>query len=197
MAWTDERVELLTKLHADGLSSSQIGGRLGVTRNSVISKIHRLGLANGRLPLSRKKMTGMVRLHRRDLATINGRRKMSGQSPYASLEAYLATAARKRAEVEEYASVPEVEVPPTERKGVLDLEPGDCRWPIGDPQQAKDFHFCNGKSVPGLPYCDHHCRRAYEPPKPKSHLPRVQRIANNITDIGRTLAEFDLMTVGE
>ena len=45
MAWTDERVELLKKLWAEGLSASQIAARLGgVTRNAVIGKAHRLGL---------------------------------------------------------------------------------------------------------------------------------------------------------
>ena len=44
--WTEERVELLRKLWAEGLSASQIAGRLGeVTRNAVIGKVHRLGLA--------------------------------------------------------------------------------------------------------------------------------------------------------
>ena len=43
MAWNDERVELLKKLWSDGLSASQIAGRLGsVTRNAVIGKLHRL-----------------------------------------------------------------------------------------------------------------------------------------------------------
>ena len=46
MTWTDERVELLKKLWADGLSASQIAAELGgVTRNAVIGKVHRLGLA--------------------------------------------------------------------------------------------------------------------------------------------------------
>ena len=46
MTWTDERVELLKKLWADGLSASQIAAELGgVTRNSVIGKVHRLGLS--------------------------------------------------------------------------------------------------------------------------------------------------------
>ena len=46
MSWNDERVEALKKLWADGLSASQIAGRLGgVTRNAVIGKVHRLGLA--------------------------------------------------------------------------------------------------------------------------------------------------------
>ena len=55
MAWTDERVELLKKLWAEGLSASQIAGRLGsVTRNAVIGKVHRLGLS-GRATTSRMK----------------------------------------------------------------------------------------------------------------------------------------------
>src|SRR5438874_4887521 len=46
MSWTDERVELLKKLWADGLSASQIAAELGgITRNAVIGKVHRLGLA--------------------------------------------------------------------------------------------------------------------------------------------------------
>ena len=55
MAWNDERVDLLKKLWADGLSASQIAGRLGgVTRNAVIGKVHRLGLS-GRATTSRMK----------------------------------------------------------------------------------------------------------------------------------------------
>src|SRR6185312_2025053 len=55
MAWNDERVELLKKLWSDGLSASQIAGRLGgVTRNAVIGKVHRLGLS-GRATTSRMK----------------------------------------------------------------------------------------------------------------------------------------------
>ena len=46
LPWTDERVELLKKLWADGLSASQIAGQMGgVTRNAVIGKVHRLGLS--------------------------------------------------------------------------------------------------------------------------------------------------------
>ena len=53
MAWNDERVELLKKLWAEGLSASQIASRLGgVTRNAVIGKVHRLGLS-GRATSSR------------------------------------------------------------------------------------------------------------------------------------------------
>lgn len=43
--WTDERVEILKTEWATGKSASQIANILGgVTRNSVIGKVHRLGL---------------------------------------------------------------------------------------------------------------------------------------------------------
>ena len=55
MSWTDDRVELLKKLWGEGLSASQIAGRLGgVTRNAVIGKVHRLGLS-GRATTTRMK----------------------------------------------------------------------------------------------------------------------------------------------
>src|SRR5438876_11617406 len=51
MTWTDERVEMLKKLWADGLSASQIAGELGgVTRNAVIGKVHRLNLSGRAKP---------------------------------------------------------------------------------------------------------------------------------------------------
>ena len=46
MNWTDERVELLRKLWAEGLSASQIAAQMGgVSRNAVIGKVHRLKLS--------------------------------------------------------------------------------------------------------------------------------------------------------
>src|SRR5208337_2932931 len=48
MTWTEERVELLRKLWREGRSAAQVAAALGseTTRNAVIGKIHRLGLAD-------------------------------------------------------------------------------------------------------------------------------------------------------
>ena len=51
MNWTDDRVEQLKNLWTEGLSASQIARALGgVTRNAVIGKVHRLGLAGRASP---------------------------------------------------------------------------------------------------------------------------------------------------
>ena len=46
LGWSEDRVERLKALWADGLSASQVAKQLGgVTRNAVIGKVHRLGLS--------------------------------------------------------------------------------------------------------------------------------------------------------
>ncbi len=46
--WTAERIEQLRSYVDTGLTCSQIAAEIGVTRNAVIGKIHRLGLSPGR-----------------------------------------------------------------------------------------------------------------------------------------------------
>ena len=49
--WTDDRIEQLKSLWTEGLSSTQIARALGgLTRNAVIGKVHRLGLAGRASP---------------------------------------------------------------------------------------------------------------------------------------------------
>ncbi len=51
-SWTDERLTLLKQLWDEGLSISQIGEKLGVTRNAVAGKAHRLNLKKRQSPIS-------------------------------------------------------------------------------------------------------------------------------------------------
>src|SRR4051812_50015809 len=64
MNWSDERVDQLKTLWTEGLSASQIARALGgVTRNAVIGKVHRLGLA-GRASPSRSERPRLPVAHK-------------------------------------------------------------------------------------------------------------------------------------
>jgi GcrA cell cycle regulator len=155
MSWTDDRVDLLKKLWAEGLSASQIAGRLGsVTRNAVIGKVHRLGLS-GRATTSRMKS----HRPRQRMAA-----KRLAKSRYATI-GNPALRALYNAETNVYLPpTEELVIPVAERKSIQTLTEVTCRWPIGDPQNT-EFHFCGKNKVPGLPYCEFHARRAFQPPQ--------------------------------
>ena len=52
-AWTEERLAQLRKLWDEGLSISQIGDALGVSRNAIAGKAHRMGLPKRPSPISK------------------------------------------------------------------------------------------------------------------------------------------------
>lgn len=51
--WTDDRIAKLKKLWTDGLTTGEIGKRLGVSKNAVVGKAHRLGLKGRPSPIRR------------------------------------------------------------------------------------------------------------------------------------------------
>lgn len=161
MSWNDERVETLKKLWQDGLSASQIAGRIGgVTRNAVIGKVHRLGLS-GRATTSR------VKSHRpRRTPNATNVKRLNNKPRFAQI-GNSAVRSLYTGDVETYtAPIEEMIIPLAERKYIQTLTETSCRWPIGDPQH-EDFHFCGKGKVTGLPYCEHHARRAFQPPQPR------------------------------
>lgn len=153
MNWTDERVELLKKLWADGLSASQIAAQLGgVTRNAVIGKVHRLSLSGRAKPASsgpRPRKARPPQPHR-------PRAYVSGNT---ALKVHAHPAPRRLP-----APVPaeDVVVPIMLKVPLMALTDQMCKWPLGDPG-ADDFCFCGYKSYNSLPYCEYHSRVAYQP----------------------------------
>lgn len=148
MGWNEERVALLRKLWTEGLSASQIAKQLGgVTRNAVIGKVHRLGLAGRATP---------SRPAKRPVRT--ARPRIIGPS-----------APRLRTP----SSLPHVVIPDLEplrfedgrAANVLTLNESMCKYPIGDPTDA-DFAFC-GRGAANGPYCQDHARLAYQPSQAK------------------------------
>jgi len=136
MSWTDDRVEQLKSLWTEGLSASQIARVLGgVTRNAVIGKVHRLGLA-GRATPSRSDRPRIPSAPRLNV------RPHIPEPPVVEEEPV---------KLEDGSFV-----------GVLAINDRMCRWPIGDPS-GDEFHFCGRNPKSGSPYCEAHARKAYQP----------------------------------
>jgi GcrA cell cycle regulator len=148
MGWTDERVTLLRKLWAEGLSASQIAKQLGgVTRNAVIGKVHRLGLAGRATP---------SRPAKRPVRTARPR-VMGPSAPRLRMPSTMPTVV-----------IPDLEPMKLEdgrAANVLTLSESMCKFPIGDPTDP-DFAFC-GRGASGGPYCADHARLAYQPSQAK------------------------------
>jgi GcrA cell cycle regulator len=165
MNWTDERVEKLTKLWAEGLSASQIAAQLGgVTRNAVIGKVHRLNLPgrakSGGTTAARPKRAPAAP---RTASNFNAR----PAAPRHVSRGSAATALRQDIAVQEYQEpetrvISDVVVPISRKLLLTELTERTCKWPIGDPMH-EDFHFCGNDSDESAPYCKYHARLAFQP----------------------------------
>jgi GcrA cell cycle regulator len=146
--WNDERVEQLKRLHAEGLSCSLIATKLGcgLSRNSIIGKLHRIGLRSSKPVVSKERPT--PRDCDRPL------------HPVAILHPPVECTVE---EAHPSSPLNDAQVPLNQRRTLVDLGQHDCRWSCGDPD-ALDFFFCGAPTVDGLPYCRAHCERAYSQP---------------------------------
>ena len=168
MNWTDERVELLKKLWAEGLSASQIAAQLGgVSRNAVIGKVHRLKLSSrGRATASPARQKKPARA-----AAAPKPASRPGTSPASGGRGAAVTSGANALKVsfeqdadvlEDIRPSSEVVVPISRRLELTQFTERTCKWPIGDPL-AEDFHFCGNDSGESGPYCRYHARLAFQP----------------------------------
>ncbi len=145
--WNPERIEQLRNFVVAGLTCSQIAAEIGVSRNAVIGKIHRLGLGSGR----------PERAPARDCPP---RVRRSPFSPQRQLLRLLHADAAGAAHAVTTEAIP---IDSARRCSLLELAQGSCRWPISDPGAA-DFAFCGNATAAGFSYCAGHARMAYRPP---------------------------------
>lgn len=144
MGWTDESVEQLRKMWSEGLTANEIAKKLGVTKNAIVGKVHRLCLTARPSPIKSK------------------------DNIVEETQMQLQPEAIEAETVEEEIIVQEIEMPkvaaPKACKGhnikLVDLDSHTCRWPIGDPRDD-DFCFCGKKVRSGQTYCDEHSAVAY------------------------------------
>lgn len=149
--WTPERVETLLKLHAEGLSASEIAKRLGaVSRNGVIGKLNRMWLiGRGADQLTKN----VVKPGRRKpkASPSKAKRKSSPRKPKpAKIDWGPYLAASKPA-------IPDID-PAAQAKGFRLEELGDdqCRFPLRQVAAGSAQRFCGSRALAGKPYCGHH-----------------------------------------
>ena len=149
--WTDERTELFKKRFADGISFGTIAAELGISRNAVIGKAHRLLLP--RRGNSRSNQHGdYIQKPKRKHTTRNAN----------NLRLFSLLARGQET----------VELPPeviTNPVTLLDLEPHHCRWPVSDPVM-----YCGADKQDGFFYCPKHCSMAYQKPRARGDNSRLR-----------------------
>jgi GcrA cell cycle regulator len=152
--WTQERVEMLRTLWAEGLSAARIAIRLGdVSRCAVLGKVYRL-----KLPSRATRVQFKPGVRRQPLClplapSPRHRRPSLKRRPFLRLI------------VNPAPPLPELP-PPAKLLPLLALGADQCRWPYGEPK-TPGFGFCGRECVPGFAYCPGHVRQAYQPAKPR------------------------------
>jgi GcrA cell cycle regulator len=161
MNWTDERVELLKKLWAEGLSASQIANQLGgVSRNAVIGKVHRLKLSGrGRTSSSTPRPKKTAAPGGGSRGSSRAPRQVTTPNGATALQAHFDAEPDLRAEPR---PADNVVIPIPLKLKLVELSERTCKWPIGDPL-AEDFAFCGNDVGECGPDCTYHSRLAYQP----------------------------------
>ena len=168
MDWTDETIVRLRTLWDEGHSTAEIGRRLGVTKNAVVGKAHRLNLPARPSPI-RRASGGLAPARRTAVRRVSGPtlpalasaalglRAESGRSESGRSDSARAGSSRVEL-VREPVRVPALRaVPPAQRPAG---RVSACCWPIGEPG-TPSFRFCSDGALHGKPYCSEHAALAY------------------------------------
>lgn len=151
MAWTDEMVENLKKMWKKGLTTNEIAKNLGVSKNSIVGKVHRLNLTARPSPIKKKEEIVVVSVasteKNEDKITVE---KLNMNQPITNLQI-----SHEDAKVHNCSCLK-----------LAELDNHSCRWPIGDPKDD-NFCFCGKKVRSGQTYCEEHSALAYVKPTKK------------------------------
>ncbi|MBV8524718.1 MAG: GcrA cell cycle regulator [Acetobacteraceae bacterium] len=158
MAWGDDTVSRLRSLWEEGHSTSEIGRRLGVSKNAVIGKARRLKLSRRPSPI-RPAGSGCPRQSRRravpKLTEIAPLRRTAPKPSLAAPAPPPPLVPRSLPRPPVPAGQSEL-TPPSLRRGTA-----LCCWPLGEPG-THTFRFCDAPALAHKPYCQGHCALAYQ-----------------------------------
>ncbi|MFC3123865.1 GcrA family cell cycle regulator [Pseudoroseomonas globiformis] len=168
MDWTTEAIDALKALWAEGHSTAEIGRRMGISKNAVVGKAHRLSLPARPSPIRRETGTSPAAASRpvqEPKPAVIPATRPSTPLPVATLPpatrpiAPPAALAQPRPAAppppRRPAPVPSAVVRPFQRLGGR-----SCCWPIGEPG-TPEFRFCTAEAINGKPYCPEHASIAY------------------------------------
>jgi len=152
MSWTDAAIIDLTRMWREGRSARDIGTALGVTKNAIIGKAHRIDLPARKEGASARngREGGKVR-ERMEYVYRGKQRNRRVSNPQAP---------KLKAEKIPPTPIDDKLIPMEQRKSLLELGPLDCRWPVHDVGHP-EFFFCGSAIEPEMPYCPAHCRVAF------------------------------------
>ncbi len=157
--WTSDVIATLRHLWEEGHSTAEIGRRMGVSKNAIVGKAHRLDLPSRPSP---------IRPLGAETARTVTRPKRTRVPRLAEL---IPVKAEMPAATPKTVQHPVTAVPPppqtVERRPIVTIGSKPCCWPIGEPGTPA-FRFCNSFAVAHKPYCEQHCARAYTSPRPTS-----------------------------
>ena len=152
--WNDAAHSRLKAMWAVVHTTAEIGQRMGISKNAVIGKSHRLDLT-ARLPPIRP--AGQVKERPLRRISCPSLAELQGRPPVKQKPATPAPPPPVRLSTPLPVPPPTLE-PPAARTPLLSKHP--CAWPIGDPG-TKSFRFCTELAQAGKPYCPGHCVHAY------------------------------------
>lgn len=161
MDWTEEAIGRLRALWAEGLSTAEIGRRMGISKNAVVGKAHRLNLSARPSPIRRTPGgTPAPRPAQRQAPRPFVRAPGFAPGYAGNTYAFPQPAPRPAP-----APAPRPVAVPAPRPAPR-LSNAACCWPQGEPGKP-GFRFCGSAALAGKPYCEEHASLAYVRAKPK------------------------------
>lgn len=172
--WDNATLKKLKALTGKGLSTAEIGKRLGMSKNAIVGKLNRLGWNQSADTAKSETRSAFAKASadknaKREIKKTTSVKKVITVKPKPSKVTAKTVKPAPRATLSKSPKNLAMHQRIIQHSlGLANLKPGQCRWPQGNPD-SEDFHFCGAPVFAGKPYCYEHCKQAYQfnPPKKK------------------------------